>query len=337
MNKHLITAGTLLAIMLLSACSQNQATSESVISSSPPAIMAEETNTADNHKPSAAKDQTLPMLSLNGRLYRLLSEQTEPMGDAGSVSGYISSSVATGEIPGSHEQSNFGSEGNPYCLDQQLQEVVAMIDEEWLRFTELDLSALPVHTDLLNSQLALLGADGVELHYADNDVLVFHSYAGLFRYERGSDGWGLTQTLDLKPLEAEATQGDYYSLIRSDRDIALISPKCYAPDHEIPITLRYHFAENRLEPAGRFQDYEDIGLVQSSSEETAAIWQKLQNKPELNELWISNLYPIVEASSNLYGFVAVGADGLSSIQYGLYQSDIDRLELEMMKGDITND
>lgn len=253
------------------------------------------------------------------------------MGDSGCVDGYILSSVDPEEVPTEHEQSNFGSEGTPYCLEEEYGELVAMVADEWLRFTAVDLIAQPVNYDLLISDLALLGADGIELNYADSERLVFHSYAGLFRCEKNSDNWVMKQSLDLKPLEANATQGDHYSYISADRDTALISPKCYASDNEIPVTFRYLFAEGKLELVGRFQDYTDSNLVWSYSEEAMSIRQKLSEKPDLNGLWISNLYPIAEMNSNVYGFIVVGAKGLESIRYGLYWSDLDQLELEPVR------
>ncbi len=36
-------------------------------------------------------------------------------------------------------------------------------------------------------------------------------------------------------------------------------------------------------------------------------------------------------NSNVYGFILVGSDGLESIQYGLYWSDLDQLELEPVR------
>lgn len=334
MSKYIIILGTAITIIGLTACFQQQkfpnpetvnTVSETTIASLP-AITELET-TAE----MAATEKALPMLYINGQLYRLLSRLGEPMGDSGCVDGYILSSVDPEEVPTEHEQSNFGSEGTPYCLEEEYGELVAMVADEWLRFTAVDLIAQPVNYDLLISDLALLGADGIELNYADSERLVFHSYAGLFRCEKNSDNWVMKQSLDLKPLEANATQGDHYSYISADRDTALISPKCYASDNEIPVTFRYLFAEGKLELVGRFQDYTDSNLVWSYSEEAMSIRQKLSEKPDLNGLWISNLYPIAEMNSNVYGFIVVGAKGLESIRYGLYWSDLDQLELEPVR------
>ncbi|MBE7721376.1 MAG: hypothetical protein E7243_17955 [Lacrimispora celerecrescens] len=339
MSKYIIILGTAITIIGLTACFQQQkfpnpetvnTVSETTIASLP-AITELETTAEMAAAEMAATEKALPMLYINGQLYRLLSGLGEPMGDSGCVDGYILSSVDPEEVPTEHEQSNFGSEGTPYCLEEEYGELVAMVADEWLRFTAVDLIAQPVNYDLLISDLALLGADGIELNYADSERLVFHSYAGLFRCEKNSDNWVMKQSLDLKPLEANATQGDHYSYISADRDTALISPKCYASDNEIPVTFRYLFAEGKLELVGRFQDYTDSNLVWSYSEEAMSIQQKLSEKPDLNGLWISNLYPIAEMNSNVYGFIVVGAKGLESIRYGLYWSDLDQLELEPVR------
>ena len=343
LSKYIITLGTAITIIGLTACVQKQKfpNSETVNIMSETTIAslttiteleaATEITTTEKSNKEFSPEKALPMLYINGQLYRLLSKQEEPMGDSGCVDGYIFSSVDPEEEPTEHEQSNFGSEGNPYCLEEKYGELVALVDDEWLRFTAVNLIAQPVNSDLLTSDSALLGADGIELNYADSERLVFHSYAGLFRCEKSNDNWVMKQSLNLKPLEANATQGDHYSYISADRDAALISPNCYAPDNEIPVTLRYLFAEGKLELIGRFQDYTDSNLVWSYSEEAMSIRQKLCDKPGLNGLWISNLYPIAEMNSNVYGFIVVGSDGLESIQYGLYWSDLDQLDLESVK------
>ncbi|HCD45188.1 MAG TPA: hypothetical protein DEQ64_15935 [Lachnoclostridium sp.] len=341
MSKYMIILGTAITIIGLTACVKKLPNTETVnnvsettIASLPAITESEATTeitTTEKLNKEFSTEKVLPMLYINGQLYRLLSKQGEPMGDSGCVDGYILSSVDPEEVPTEHEQSNFGSEGNPYCLEEEYGELVAMVADEWLRFTDVDLIAQPVNYDLLTSDLALLGADGIELNYADSESLVFHSYAGLFRCEKSNDNWVMKQSLDLIPLEANATQGDQYSYISADRDTALISPKCYAPDNEIPVTFQYLFAEDKLELVGRFQDYADSNLVWSYSEEAMSIRQKLCDKQDLDGLWISNLYPIAEMNSNVYGFILVGSDGLESIQYGLYWSDLDQLELEPIR------
>jgi len=341
LRKYIIIWGTVITIAGLTACVQKlpkpetvNTVSEATTATLPAITESDATPEITSPKKSNeeySSEKGLPMLYINGQLYRLLRKQGEPMRDSDCADGYILSSVNPEEVPSEHGQSNFGSEGNPYCLEEEHGELVAMVADEWLSFTAVNLIAQPVNEDLLTSDLALLGADGIELNYADSERFVFHSYAGLFQYEKSNGNWELKQSLDLRPLEANATQGDPYTYIRADRDTAFISPKCHAPDHEIPVTFRYLFAEGKLELAGRYQDYADSVLVWSYSEEAMSIRQKICDKLDLNGLWISNLYPIAEMNSNVYGFIVVGSEGQKSIRYGLYWSDLDQIELESVK------
>lgn len=277
--------------------------------------------------------EPLPMLYAQGRLYRLLSELEEPMGDADAVTGYIQSSVGQGEAPAEEGQSNFGEIGNPYCLDEAHGELVSMINDVWLRFTAVDLEVSPVDLDSISEPAELLGADGIELNYIGDGIIVFHSFAGVFVCEWTEDGWVLNQTLDLAPLEANVTQGDNFTMIKTDGQVVWISPKCYAPDNKIPVTYRYLIAENRLELAGRFQEKEDMHLKWSYSEEAMARRETIYHKLAQRGLLLSNLYPVLYMDSEVYGFIAVdsGAAALSPPQYGRYWEASGKLELEPIK------
>lgn len=270
----------------------------------------------------------LPMIYVQGQLYRLFSEQREPMGDSGSVTGHIQSSVETDETPMEEEQSNFGGVGKPYCLDKDHGQLVAMINDEWQRFTAVNLEVTPVDVDRLSKPMDLLGADGMELNYIGKDIIVFHSFAGVFVCKFTEDGWVLSQTLDLEPLEGTATQGDNFTLIRADGQAVWISPKCYAPDNEIPVTYKYLIAENRLELAGRFQEEEDDYLRWSYSEEGMALKETVRSKLEQEGMVISNLYPVLYMDSEVYGFIAVDSGERSSIQYGRYWKASGEVKLE---------
>lgn len=294
-----------------------------------------ETSAEDREELPLAKetDESLPMLYVQGQLYRLLSEQGEPMGDSDAVTGHIQSSVEQDETPAEEGQSNFGEVGNPYCLDEDYGELVAMINDEWLRFTAVNLEVSPVDLESISEPMNLLGANGIELNYIGDDTIVFHSFAGVFVCELTEDGWALSRTLDLVPLEATATQGDNLTIIGADGQEVWISPKCYAPDNEIPVTYRYLISENRLELAGRFQEKEDMYLKWSYSEEAMAkketVYQTLNQKGML----ISNLYPILYMDSEVYGFIVVdsGAETFSPLQYGRYWDASRKLELEPIK------
>lgn len=71
-----------------------------------------------------------------------------------------------------------------------------------------------------------LGADGVFLDYADNGIIIFHDYFGLFVYSIGAQGMTLLQPLpegfigavDLKAIGCQDTQGDNFCEVRVSAD-----------------------------------------------------------------------------------------------------------------------
>lgn len=58
------------------------------------------------------------------------------------------------------------------------------------------------------SRNTLLGVEGVILDYADEDILVFHDYFGLYVYSENLNR--MLGSLDLKSIGCDATQGDQY-------------------------------------------------------------------------------------------------------------------------------
>lgn len=242
------------------------------------------------------KEEFLPMAYVKGRLYRLLS-----------------------------------SEGSPYCLDEENGRLDVQAADKWMRFTAVNLTVKPADLDRMSDNLNLLGADGIELNYADHGQIVFHSFGGLFQCINTGEGWKINRTLDLGSLGAGATQGDSFSLITADKDGAFISPECYSPKTEIPVTYRFLFADNRLELTGRFEDKPDSAMGWSYSEEAMALRETVQKKLGQEALWISNLYPVMDMDSNVYGFITLGDRGLETLGYGRYWSDLDRLELEAVE------
>ena len=70
------------------------------------------------------------ILKFNDTLY-YGTDEIGPMGDAGSVAGYIESSVAENETPTKNGESNFGCIGNSYTYDTDGGIMVFMDDEKW--------------------------------------------------------------------------------------------------------------------------------------------------------------------------------------------------------------
>ena len=54
----------------------------------------------------------------------------------------------------------------------------------------------------------MLGSDGVILDYADENIIIFHGYAGLFVYNRNT--FQIQDSIDLAQLGLDKTQGDEY-------------------------------------------------------------------------------------------------------------------------------
>lgn len=75
------------------------------------------------------------LLRTYGRLYRGTND-TGPMGDAGSVSGTITSTVTDGSVPTEDGQTNFGAVGNQYTWDSGDGFIMVFIDDEWYCFYE---------------------------------------------------------------------------------------------------------------------------------------------------------------------------------------------------------
>ena len=61
-----------------------------------------------------------------------------------------------------------------------------------------------------------LGTDMAVLDYASDDIVIFHGYFGLFIYNL--DRFQITQSLDLKPINCNRTQGDDYCEISVSLD-----------------------------------------------------------------------------------------------------------------------
>lgn len=62
----------------------------------------------------------------------------------------------------------------------------------------------------------ITGADMPDIDYASNDIVIFHGYFGLFVYDLNK--FKIIQSLDLKPINCSATQGDAYCNVEVSKD-----------------------------------------------------------------------------------------------------------------------
>lgn len=70
-----------------------------------------------------------------------------------------------------------------------------------------DVEIIPIRQPVIYSDTSL-GADGAELHYADDNLIIFHGYFGLFVYSIPDRAY--IGCVDLKSIGCSATQGDEY-------------------------------------------------------------------------------------------------------------------------------
>lgn len=80
-------------------------------------------------------------------------------------------------------------------------------------------SEWPKHIDVTPPSLQAdmsLGADFVILDYADENIVIFHGYFGLFVYDKGNES--LIGAVDLAAIGCDSTQGDDYCEIWAEKD-----------------------------------------------------------------------------------------------------------------------
>ncbi len=89
----------------------------------------------------------------------------------------------------------------------QTGEQAEVLDETQSGSATADVTSIVLSTPKLSPE-QIIGADMAELDYASDDIVIFHSYFGLFVYDLNSGR--IVQSLDLKPIGCSATQGDDY-------------------------------------------------------------------------------------------------------------------------------
>lgn len=89
-----------------------------------------------------------------------------------------------------------------------------------------------VKREALFSEATVLGVDGPQLDYVDDEIVIFHEYFGLVIYQYadrdGDEGEGIPaddsfvpgiiDTMDLSSIGCSATQGDYAAAVRVSKD-----------------------------------------------------------------------------------------------------------------------
>lgn len=103
----------------------------------------------------------------------------------------------------------------------------------------------------------ILGADGPILDYADQDLIIFHGYFGLFVYSEKAGQ--LIGQVDLKAIGCDATQGDMYCEVSVAADGSNVY--LYPTGYDSLDMYRYDVKENRLYVQN--YDLKDIELFES--------------------------------------------------------------------------
>lgn len=85
--------------------------------------------------------------------------------------------------------------------------------------TDVDMKEIEASTPTIDVD-AILGADGVMLDYADDNIVVFHGYFGLFVYDLNNQK--IVRAVDLISIGCNYTQGDDYCEVKVSEDGAFV-------------------------------------------------------------------------------------------------------------------
>lgn len=123
-----------------------------------------------------------------------------------------------------------------------------------------------------------LGADGAILDYADDDVIIFHGWYGLFVYDRNRQE--ITDAINLYAIGCNYTQGDHACLVTADSN-----GKIYLSPMNAEFSYVYDILEDRMlkVPAGNISkpeenDREKAGYLYSAS----GLWYDLTYIEDIN-------------------------------------------------------
>ena len=158
----------------------------------------------------------------------------------------------------------------------------------------------------------VLGADGVILDYADEDIVVFHGYAGLFVYDRKS--FQIVGAVDLEEIGCNMTQGDNTCVITvsSDGEFVNIVPvgkyetftyydetSAYSKQCEEQVVYRYNIQYQSLQKCRQSEiaDFEEFEGAFEGLLPTAQYVEGVEN----TQGFYSN--SCVEVSDGVYGYL----------------------------------
>lgn len=109
--------------------------------------------------------------------------------------------------PKSENTSEIGNFQNKEADNQETNNQKLQNQETENQADSPDVEIIPIRQPVIYSDTSL-GADGAELHYADDNLIIFHGYFGLFVYSIPNRTY--IGCVDLKSIDCSATQGDEY-------------------------------------------------------------------------------------------------------------------------------
>ncbi len=129
------------------------------------------------------------------------------------------------------EETNTEKEKESVILQETTKEITVLGQEE-----------LPIEIEITMPQIMpdmIVGADGVYLDYAQNEIIIFHDYFGLFIYAKQINGvipvsmsmpesiwqsleYGIVGAVDLKAIGCHYTQGDNYCEVHVSVDGSMV-------------------------------------------------------------------------------------------------------------------
>lgn len=133
------------------------------------------------------------------------------------------------------KETNLGKQNENVILQETTGETSSLEvgQKEELPIEEIEITIPQISPDMI------IGADGVHLDYAENGMIIFHDYFGLFVYAKQINGvlpimmsmpesvwssleYGIVGAIDLKAIGCHYTQGDNYCEVRVSVDGSMV-------------------------------------------------------------------------------------------------------------------
>lgn len=178
---------------------------------------------------------------------------------------------------------------------------------------------------------------GVELDYVSAGKISLHGSFGYMSFSLSSGrngGAKLERAVTLSEAGQIWMQGDSYTEVAGNEDMALIVTNAYSPDAEHKIFF-YSETANVIEEQEdseinqQILDFADQGVFQDAvleDEYTKVLSGAVREQYGTGSQVIYGPAVIPETNSNIYGFLAADGENLEDIWYGIWNRDLGNLE-----------